>query len=66
MPSIEENLNRIADALEALEHAASLGCIAVKWLPNAMNIDPSSARCDAFYEAMKRLVGFAQLEKAPQ
>ena len=44
-----------ADALEALEHAASLGCIAVKWLPNAMNIDPSSARCDAFYETMKRL-----------
>jgi mannonate dehydratase len=44
-----------ADAVEALEHAAELGCVAVKWLPNAMNIDPSSARCDAFYEAMTRL-----------
>ncbi|MDX2011207.1 MAG: amidohydrolase family protein [Myxococcaceae bacterium] len=43
------------DALEALERAAELGCIAVKWLPNAMNIDPSSPRCDAFYEAMQRL-----------
>jgi uncharacterized protein len=44
-----------ADAVEALEKAAALGCIAVKWLPNAMNIDPSSARCDASYEAMARL-----------
>jgi len=43
------------DALEALERAAALGCVAVKWLPNAMNIDPSSARCDAFYEALARL-----------
>lgn len=43
------------DAVEALERAATLGCIAVKWLPNAMNIDPSSARCDAFYDAMARL-----------
>jgi uncharacterized protein len=43
------------DAVEALERAAALGCIAVKWLPNAMNIDPSSPRCDAFYEAMTRL-----------
>ncbi|MDP3500869.1 MAG: amidohydrolase family protein [Myxococcales bacterium] len=44
-----------ADAVEALEQAAALGCVAVKWLPNAMNIDPSSARCDASYEAMARL-----------
>ncbi|MCA2981663.1 MAG: amidohydrolase family protein, partial [Myxococcaceae bacterium] len=44
-----------ADAVEALERAAALGCIAVKWLPNAMNIDPSSPRCDAFYAAMQRL-----------
>ncbi len=44
-----------ADALEALERAAELGCVAVKWLPNAMNIDPSSPRCDAFYAALARL-----------
>lgn len=44
-----------ADAVEALEQAAALGCVAVKWLPNAMNIDPSSPACDRFYEAMARL-----------
>ncbi len=43
------------DAVEALEKAAALGAVAVKWLPNAMRIDPSSAKCDAFYEAMVRL-----------
>ncbi len=43
------------DAVEALEAAVEGGAIAVKWLPNAMRIDPSSARCDAFYEAMARL-----------
>ncbi len=44
-----------ADAVEALEAAVEGGAIAVKWLPNAMRIDPSSARCDRFYEAMARL-----------
>jgi hypothetical protein len=27
----------------------------VKWLPNAMGIDPSDERCDSFYRTMKRL-----------
>lgn len=40
------------DALEALEQAVRDGARAVKWLPNAMNIDPASARCDTFYRAM--------------
>ncbi|MFZ5444520.1 MAG: amidohydrolase family protein [Myxococcota bacterium] len=44
-----------ADAVEALERAVAGGAVAVKWLPNAMNIDPSSARCDAFYDALVRL-----------
>lgn len=44
-----------ADAVEALTHAVKQGAVAVKWLPNAMNIDPSSGKCDAFYEAMKTL-----------
>ncbi|MBL8958170.1 MAG: amidohydrolase family protein [Myxococcaceae bacterium] len=44
-----------ADAVEALEQAVEGGCVAVKWLPNAMNIDPASPRCDAFYDAMARL-----------
>lgn len=43
------------DAVQALERAVDAGAVAVKWLPNAMNIDPSSARCDAFYEALVRL-----------
>jgi len=43
------------DAVEALEKAVEGGCVAVKWLPNAMNIDPASNRCDAFYDAMVRL-----------
>jgi len=43
------------DAVEALTAAVEAGAVAVKWLPNAMNIDPSSPRCDAFYAAMKAL-----------
>jgi predicted TIM-barrel fold metal-dependent hydrolase len=43
------------DAIEALTSAVEAGAVAVKWLPNAMNIDPSSPRCDDFYEVMKAL-----------
>ena len=43
------------DAIEALEWSAARGARAVKWLPPAMGMDPSSARCDPFYEAMRRL-----------
>lgn len=44
-----------SDALERLERAAALGARAVKWLPNAMHIDPASPRCDPFYAALARL-----------
>lgn len=44
-----------ADAVDELTRAAEAGCVAVKWLPNAMNIDPSSSKCDAFYDALVRL-----------
>jgi len=44
-----------ADAVAALEAAAVQGARAVKWLPAAMNIDPASARCEAFYAAAARL-----------
>lgn len=44
-----------ADAVDALERAVAEGAVAVKWLPNAMNIDPSSRRCESFYDAMVRL-----------
>lgn len=43
------------DAVEALRQAVEAGAMAVKWLPNAMNIDPSSPRCDPFYEALAQL-----------
>jgi len=42
------------DALEALEWAAEHGARAVKWLPSAMGMDPASAQCDRFYEALVR------------
>ena len=43
-----------ADAVEALDTAVAGGALAVKWLPNAMGIDPASPRCDSFYEAIAR------------
>ena len=42
------------DAVEALDAAVTGGARAVKWLPNAMGIDPASPRCDPFYEALVR------------
>ena len=41
------------DALEELEKWARRGAKYVKWLPNAMGIDPASPRLDAFYKKMK-------------
>ena len=43
-----------ADAVEALEAALQTGARAVKWLPNAMGIDPASPRCDRFYATLAR------------
>ena len=43
------------DAVDALEAAARDGARAIKWLPPAMGIDPSSKRCDRFYAAAARL-----------
>lgn len=43
------------DAVDALHWAADRGARAVKWLPPAMGMDPSSPRCDAFYQEMQRL-----------
>ena len=42
------------DAVEALDASVAGGALAVKWLPNAMGIDPGSPRCDPFYEALAR------------
>jgi mannonate dehydratase len=38
---------------ERVARAKADGARAVKWLPAAMNIDPASPQCDAFYAAMK-------------
>jgi predicted TIM-barrel fold metal-dependent hydrolase len=43
------------DAAEELERWARRGGRMVKWLPNAMGIDPSDESCDAFYSKMKEL-----------
>ncbi len=43
------------DCVTALEWAAQHGARAVKWLPPAMGMNPSSPLCDRFYEAMVRL-----------
>ena len=43
-----------ADAVDRLAAAAQAGALAVKWLPNAMLIDPAAPRCDPFYDALVR------------
>lgn len=43
------------NALKDLEEGAQLGARMVKWLPNAMGIDPSDERCDPFYQKMREL-----------
>lgn len=40
------------DALDELDWCKANGAKAVKWLPPAMNIDPSSSLCDAFYHKL--------------
>ncbi len=44
-----------ADAIAELERCVAAGARIVKWLPNAMGIDPADPACDAFYAAMARL-----------
>jgi predicted TIM-barrel fold metal-dependent hydrolase len=54
VPNISVNPYR-PDAVAELEKWARRGARVVKWLPNAMGIDPSDPRCDAFYQKMKEL-----------
>ena len=54
VPNISVNPYR-PDALAELEKWAKRGARVVKWLPNAMGIDPSDPECDPFYEKMKEL-----------
>lgn len=43
------------DALDRLDWCKANGARAVKWLPPAMNIDPSSNHCIAFYQKLIEL-----------
>ncbi|HJT27598.1 MAG TPA: hypothetical protein VJ784_09345 [Pyrinomonadaceae bacterium] len=54
VPNISVNPYR-PDAIAELEKWAQRGARVVKWLPNAMGIDPSDPKCDPFYEKMKDL-----------
>jgi len=54
VPNISVNPYR-PDAIPELEKWAQRGARIVKWLPNAMGIDPSDPQCDPFYQRMKEL-----------
>ena len=54
IPNISVNPYR-PDAIEELEKWAKRGARVVKWLPNAMGINPSDPKCDPFYQKMKEL-----------
>jgi len=54
VPNISVNPYR-PDAISELEKWARRGAHVVKWLPNAMGIDPSDPKCDPFYQKMKEL-----------
>lgn len=54
IPSISVNPYR-PDALSVLERCARRGGRIVKWLPNAMGINPADPKCDPFYQKMKEL-----------
>mgnify|MGYP003288171412 CR=1 FL=1 len=54
VPNISVNPYR-PDAISELEKWAARGAGIVKWLPNAMGIDPSDPKCDPFYQKMKEL-----------
>lgn len=44
-----------ADCIDALEAAHALNARAIKWLPSGMGIDPSSPKCDKFYQKLHDL-----------
>ena len=43
------------DAIADLRRLHSQGVRVIKWLPNAMGIDPADPRCEPFYREMNRL-----------
>ena len=53
LPAISIHPDR-PNAIKDLKKWANKGVKVVKWLPNAMRIDPSSKSTDAFYKIMKK------------
>lgn len=43
------------DALSRLEKVKAAGAVAIKWLPNAMGMDPLDARCDSYFKLLTEL-----------
>jgi hypothetical protein len=43
------------DAVEELERCHKRGTRIIKWLPNAMGIDPCNSKCDVFYSKVREL-----------
>jgi mannonate dehydratase len=43
------------DCVDRLDEVVASGARAIKWIPNAMGIDPASSRCDPFYRRMADL-----------
>jgi uncharacterized protein len=54
VPNISVNPYR-PDAIQQLEKWAARGARVVKWLPNAMGINPADPQCDPFYQQMNEL-----------
>ena len=54
VPTMSVNPHR-TDALDELQKWAGRGVRLVKWLPNAMGINPADSKCDSFYQKMKDL-----------
>lgn len=44
-----------ADAIDELRRCRERGAVAIKWLPNAMGMDPADPRCDAYFAEMAKL-----------
>ncbi len=67
MPAVSVHPDR-TDALSEIERFGKMGVKLVKWLPNAMRIDPADPKHKPFYDIMKKynmvLLSHAGIEKA--
>eukprot|EP00117_Sycon_ciliatum_P012792 scpid68976/ scgid13724/ len=44
-----------ADAVTELKRCCDRGVRLIKWLPNSQDLNPASAQCDAFYDAVREM-----------